>query len=149
MMSMFGGERPEHPRPTPMSIMMGTARDPSTGKKIDAGDFFAMNMQNNFHYAMTGRMLPPGKEGNDFVQMMAPMWAYNKMKSRMAMMPGNPNNYDPRDPGSNPHLLTQRNRAQMSRGYYGDSLPTHRGRRRRSAGKEPGKTKYLSRKKRF
>merc|ERR1719239_1577317 len=63
----------------PMSMMMGTARD-ANGKKIDYGDIMKNQMRNGFHMAMTGRALPPGQDGGDFVKNMAPIWAMKRMQ---------------------------------------------------------------------
>ena len=53
---------------------MGMPMRDANGKKIDYGDMMKHSMRNNFHFAMTGRMLPPGQEGGDFVKDMAPIW---------------------------------------------------------------------------
>merc|ERR1719150_2164916 len=63
---------------------MGTARDPG-GKKIDYGDILQNNMRNSFHFAMTGRMLPQGKEGGEFVKDMAPIWHMTRMQKAQKM----------------------------------------------------------------
>merc|ERR1719422_703864 len=52
----------------PMSIMMGTARD-----------------------AITGRFLPPGKDGGDFVKNMAPLWHFQRMRRMQEAMRPKPN----------------------------------------------------------
>merc|ERR1712025_739016 len=55
------------------------ARD-ANGKKVDLGDMMKNSLRNNFHFAMTGRALPPGSDGGDFVKDMAPIWAMQRMR---------------------------------------------------------------------
>merc|ERR1719239_1892953 len=123
----------------PMSMMMGTARD-ANGKKIDYGDIMKNQMRNGFHMAMTGRALPPGQDGGDFVKNMAPIWAMQRMRMFQ------PARRRASIPGTDPHAITAHNRQQnLRQSYHGDWLPKLRGKR----DAEPPQNPLLSRKKRF
>ena len=132
------GDAPDVPAaqpamPSMLSILMGTARDPNTGKKVEfGGDYMKNMMRSSFMSAMPhlAGNTPPGKEPPDVVKNLAPIWYFSRMQG--AMRPRRPlmmNGYESyhmmrrASPGS----IKSRNRD----GYYGDSFPGMMGKRRR------------------
>ena len=132
------GEPPDAPSTPPMpsffSILMGTARDPNTGKKVEfGGDYMKHMMRRNFMAAMPhlGANTPPGKEPPDMVKNLAPLWYFSQvqrsMMPRPAPMMNRYHSYNTMHRDS-PGSVKSKNRD----GYYGDHFPMGK-RKKRSA----------------
>ncbi|GFR70503.1 hypothetical protein ElyMa_002073800 [Elysia marginata] len=122
------------PMPSFMSILMGTARDPNTGKKVEfGGDYMKNMMRRSFMSAMPhlAGNTPPGKEPPDVVKNLAPLWYFSRMQRAMrprpAPMMDGYESYSMMRRAS-PGSIKSRNRD----GYYGDSFPGLGKRKRRS-----------------
>ncbi|GFN92471.1 hypothetical protein PoB_001897700 [Plakobranchus ocellatus] len=136
---LFMGEPSDAPSgpamPSMLSILMGTARDPATGKKVEfGGDYMKGMMRRSFMAAMPALAgnTPPGKEPPDVVKTLAPLWYFSRMQQAMSsnFVPpamGGYNHYNTMHRGS-PGSVKSRNRD----GYYGDHFPVMGKRRRRS-----------------
>ncbi|BFZ11161.1 hypothetical protein BsWGS_14200 [Bradybaena similaris] len=113
---LFGEMAEFQPMPSLFSIMMGTATDPNTGKPIEfGGDVMRNMMLNSFtSFLPPAAQPPPGKEPNELVKIMAPMWYFSNMQQAMGSRPG-----------SRTRTASSRtyDKKQNNHGYYGDTVP--------------------------
>lgn len=109
-----------------MRIILGTARDPNTGKKLEFGNDAMKNMiRQSYIQSMPASMRPPpGKEG-EIVKDIAPLWYFSRLQrslSTPAFARKDPGDYQPiRTSG----YVQRRNRD----GTFGDMYP--RGKRKK------------------
>lgn len=115
---LFGEMAEFQPMPSLFSIMMGTATDPNTGKPIEFGGDIMRNMIVNSFTSLLppAAQPPPGKEPNELVKIMAPMWYFSNVQQAMGAHPSSPT----RTASSSSRTY---DRKQNNHGYYGDIVP--------------------------